>query len=137
MKSPSSPPPLRLGEESLTWQEQRLLAQFRNVRHWEPNASVRNLKPIHGTVERLVRKWNLGELIPAEQIIIRQWKELLGSDRAQRCQPVRITGGTRLIIAVAHPVLRQELEFEKRAILRKLRALPGCESIHSIQFQNR
>lgn len=135
--SPPSPRPTRLGEDTLTWQEQRLLAQFRNIRHWEPNASTRNLKPIHGTVERIVRKWNLGELIPAEQTLIRHWKELLGPERAQRCQPVRIAGGTRLVVAVAHPVLRQELEFEKRQILRKLRALPGCESIHSIQFQNR
>jgi hypothetical protein len=135
--SPSPARSPRLGEESLTWQEQRLLAQFRNVRHWEPHASGRNLKPIHGTVERLMRKWNLGELIPAEQTIIRHWKELLGPERAQRCQPVRIAGDTRLVVAVAHPVLRQELEFEKRNILRKLRALPGCESIHSIQFQNR
>lgn len=66
---------------------------------------------------------------------MQHWKGILGKERAALCQPLRIIDGSRLIMVVSNPTLRQELEFDKRQILRKIRALPSCENIRHLQIR--
>ncbi len=125
----------RLDEASLSAQESRLLARFRGLAGKTSPGSLSRTKPVSDPIRKIVRRWNLGELSTPQQTIIQNWKKIVGLERAALCQPLRIVDGSRLIMVVGNPTLRQELEFDKRKILRRIRALPSCENIRHLQIR--
>lgn len=85
-------------------------------------------------VEVLVQRFSIGRERP-EQVIMANWRELVGESNANRCAPERIDSEGRLVVAVANPVLRRELHFSREKIVRKLRLLKGCSEIRDIEFR--
>jgi len=67
-----------------------------------------------------------------ERTILAHWKDLLGEERCQRCAPARLQRDGTLVVLAPNPVVRQELSFEKRKLLGKIRRLPGCAFVRSI-----
>lgn len=67
-----------------------------------------------------------------ERTILTHWKDLLGEERAHRCAPARLQRDGTLVVLAPNPVVRQELSFEKRRLLGKIRKLPGCAFVRSI-----
>ncbi len=64
--------------------------------------------------------------------ILSNWAALLGPEYASRCQPLRLSEGNTLIISVPNATLRQQLHFQKNALLKKLQALPLCRGMQNI-----
>ena len=70
-----------------------------------------------------------------EEIIMRNWKHILGSARAHRCSPERVVNEDTLVVFVGNPTLRNELIFDKRSILKRIQAIPECKGIKALQFR--
>lgn len=105
-----------------------------NLRGLPENRSRSRLRPelrIDSVVEVLLERHQIGQTKPAETIMA-HWKELVGSTAAHRCAPLRIDERGNLFVAVANPVIKQELLFRKRQILARLQQLPGCEHLNDI-----
>ena len=65
--------------------------------------------------------------------ILRDWAELVPARLAERTSPLALEDSfSRLKVHCANAVVRAEFEFEKTAVLRRLRALPGGEKIRSL-----
>lgn len=73
---------------------------------------------------------NTGET--PERTILAHWKKLLGPERAGRCAPARLQRDGTLVVLAPNPVVRQELSFEKRKLVAKIRRLPGCGFVRAI-----
>ena len=71
----------------------------------------------------------------AEQSIRDHWPELVGTANASYSHAVRIERG-RLLVLAAHSVVRNELFHHREEIARRIRALPGCEGIKSINLRS-
>jgi hypothetical protein len=89
---------------------------------------------IDSLVEVLIQRFSIGRERP-EQVIMANWRELVGDRNANRCAPERIDSENRLVVAVANPVLRRELHFARAQIVRKLKKLKGCHDIRDIEFR--
>ncbi len=73
----------------------------------------------------------------AQSVIRENWKKCVPVRLATRCEPRELRDGrTTLVVAGENALVRQELEFAKRRILKKIRALDGCEKIEKIVFTN-
>jgi hypothetical protein len=69
-----------------------------------------------------------------ERSLVENWSEVFGR-MASRCNPVRIKECT-LIISVTNQTLRSELQFQKRAILQRIRKLDHCENIRELVIRS-
>jgi predicted nucleic acid-binding Zn ribbon protein len=63
-----------------------------------------------------------------------RWSDLVGEAVAAKSRPSRIVG-RRLIVEVASSVWANELEFRKRGLLEKIRALPQTGDLEELRFQ--
>ncbi len=70
-----------------------------------------------------------------ERTILAHWKEILGPDRADRCAPARLQRDGTLVVLAPNPVVRQELSFDKRRLVAKIRRLPGCGFVRTIMLR--
>ena len=84
-------------------------------------------------MEVILEKYQLGKPRP-EQVIMENWKQIMGPENAHRSCPTRIIRKRRLLVAVANTTLRQELYFHRHMILNRIRRLPGCEGIKELTF---
>lgn len=65
------------------------------------------------------------------------WAQIVPENLASRCAPAELRANfTTLVVACENAVVRQQAEFEKRNLLKRLRALPGCEKLKKITFTN-
>lgn len=72
-----------------------------------------------------------------QSLINENWPNLVPEELASRCAPVELRAGlTTLVVACESAVIRQQLEFKKRILLKKIRALRGCDRIKKIVFSN-
>lgn len=88
------------------------------------------------TMESLLR--SRGIFGGSIQSVIREnWAATVPADLAARCVPVELRDAlTTLVVACENAVVRQQIEFRKRALLKKIRALPGCAGIRKISYAN-
>jgi len=122
---------------------------YRFSRHVENLvANLRGLPENHSPFERPVR--DMGELVerlakrhPAlseteslEDRIRDQWEAIVGPANARHCRPSRIERERSLVISVSNPVIRQELQFNKRHLLANLRSVKGGEAIRELIFKS-
>jgi len=115
-------------------QAEALIADMRKVPGESSSAHIRDVIPLDNVVEVILQKYRIGRA-SVEDTIMAQWRDIVGEQTAHRCRPHKIVEGRRLVIITNNAVLRQELEFRKRDILRKVRALPQCESVREIAFR--
>jgi hypothetical protein len=124
---PEAPQPFsKLAEE--------LVGEFRRVAYHEPRRAVkRPTKNLSAIIEELMIKNQIGRP-SAEQSIRDQWPALVGTANATYSHAARIDRG-RLIVLAAHSVVRNELFHHREEIVRRIRALPGCEGVKSLNIR--
>ena len=72
-----------------------------------------------------------------QSIVRERWAEIVPANLASRCAPAELRDGMRtLVVGCESAVVRQQIEFRKRGILKKIRTLPQCENISKIVFSN-
>lgn len=73
----------------------------------------------------------------AQSVIRENWETIAPAALVHRCEPAELRDGlTTLVIVCENATVRQELEFSKRAMLKKIRTLHGCARIKKISFAN-
>jgi hypothetical protein len=113
---------------------EELVGDLRGVPFTEPRRQVkRPTKPLAGLIEELMVKYQVGRP-SAEQTIRNHWVELVGTANAGYSHAVRIDKA-QLLILVSHSVVRSELLHHRAEILQRLRQLPGCEGIKSLNLR--
>ena len=116
-------------------QAESLIADLRNVPYEKSPAKLGDMVVLENLVEVIFEKYKIGRA-SVEDTIMSQWRDIVGEQTAHRCRPHKIIDGRRLIIITNNAVLRQELEFRKRDILRKLRTLPQCENLRDLVLRS-
>lgn len=111
---------------------ENLIAQFRGLPGNLSRSTLRESKSINGILENCLKVYKIGEARPTDQIMA-NWKSIVGEKNAHRCCPKTLSRGN-LVIAVANPVVRSELQFIRGRIMEEIRALPGCGGITGITF---
>jgi len=113
---------------------EELVGEFRGVSFDEPRRAVkRPTKGLHLLIEELLIKNQIGRP-SAEQTIRDQWSALVGSANASYSHAARIERG-RLIVLAAHSVVRNEIFHHRDEIVARIRKLPGCEAIKSLNIR--
>jgi hypothetical protein len=105
-----------------------LLANLRGVPEDRGRSTDRELKTMDEAMGEAFKKMRLDKPVP-EDMIIAHWSELLPLKLARRCAPLKMVDGGRLVIQC-------ELRFHERALLAKIRDLPGCTEVKSLAFVN-
>ena len=114
---------------------ENLIADLRNLPHNRNRSRIRDEKPLGDLMDLLTEKHNI-EQPSCEKIIMKHWRDIVGSEMAHRCKPQTILHGNMLVIVTANPTLRNELSMRKHGMLKKIRALPTCQNIQEIFFKH-
>jgi hypothetical protein len=113
---------------------EELVGEFRGIPTEEPRRSVkRATQPLHAVIEQLLQKHQIGRSSP-EQTIRDQWPALVGAANASYSHPARIERN-RLIVLAAHSVVRNELFLHREEIVARIRKLPGCGIVKSLNLR--
>ena len=114
---------------------QNLLANLRGLPEDRGRSSDRPMKTMDDAVQDAFRKLRLDKPVP-ETAIVANWHTLLPMKLARRSAPLRVLEGGRLVIQCENSVIKSEVRFHERAMLAKIRALPGCQEVRSLTFVN-
>lgn len=113
---------------------EELVGDFRNIANDEPRRAIkRPTKNLSAIIEELMVKNQIGRP-SAEQSIRDQWPALVGTANATYSHAARIERG-RLIVLAAHSVVRNEIFHHREEIVARIRKLPGCEAIKSLNIR--
>lgn len=100
----------------------------------EPRRSVkRATQPLATVVEQLMAKHQIGRP-SVEQTIRDRWPEIVGPANAAYSHAAAIERN-RLLVLTSHSVVRNELFHHRDAILQRLRQIPGCETLKSLNLR--
>jgi hypothetical protein len=93
----------------------------------------RPTRPLTELIEELLQKNQIGRSSP-EQNIRDRWVELVGPSNAAHSHAARIERN-RLIVLVPHSVVRNELFHHRDEIVSRIRKLPGCADVKSLNLR--
>lgn len=113
---------------------QNLIANLRGLPEDRGRSRIRDTRTIDELMQRLVQRHSIGIASP-EDTIRDAWPSIVGASNDQFAQPSRIERERCLVIAVSDPVVRQELQFNKPLIIKRIRALAGCGKIREVVFR--
>ena len=100
----------------------------------DPRRSVkRPTQDLHAVIEQLMTKHPIGRP-SAEQTIRDHWAEIVGAANATYSHAAMIERN-RLVVLASHAVVRNELFHHREQIVAKIRQLPGCETIKSLNLR--
>lgn len=100
----------------------------------EPRRSIkRPTQPLAALVDQLLTKHQIGRDSP-EQRIRDRWTQIVGAANASYSHPAMIERN-RLVVLASHAVVRNELFHHREAILARIREIPGCEKIKSLNLR--
>ena len=108
-----------------------IIADFRGLPHTVTSSSRSQPTPLDNLLVMLQEKYRLEKPSP-ERSLVENWEMVFGSSLCERCHPVRIKDERILVISVTNQTLRSELQFMKRAILKKIQSLEHCSDIKDI-----
>lgn len=111
---------------------ENMIASLRGLPADSFSSYTRPVKPIGDILGQVLEHYKI-ELTPVEETIMQNWRQLLGK-HAPRCAPESVDGPA-LVIRAANPVIREEIRFNERLILRKIQKLPRCSTIRTIKFR--
>src|SRR5580698_8377368 len=107
----------------------KLIGDFRGLPLDEPaKMRRRETKDLASVIEELRIRHGIGRTTP-EQSLRDLWSELVGAANASYSHPARIDYGRRLIVAVSHSVVRNELFLHRAAIVERIQKVPGCAGV--------
>lgn len=112
-----------------------MIADFRGLPRTVTNSSRRQPVPLDNLLVVLKEQYKLETPSP-ERSLVESWDSIFGSSLAGRCHPVRIKDKNTLIISVTNQTLRSELQFQKRAILQRIRKLEHCSEICDLRIRS-
>lgn len=113
---------------------EELVGDLRGVGYDEPRRSFkRPTKDLHALIDELMTKHQIGRP-SAEQSIRDQWPAIVGAANASYSHAARIEKN-RLLVLAAHSVVRNEIFHHRDEILARIRKLPGCETIKSLNIR--
>ena len=112
-----------------------IIADFRGLPRTVTHSSRKAPTSLQSLLVVLKEQYKLDSPSP-ERTLVENWDDVFGSSLAQRCNPVRIKDGHTLIISVTNQTLRSELQFQKRAILQKIRKLEHCGGIRELRIRS-
>jgi hypothetical protein len=113
---------------------EELVGDLRGVPFEEPRrAKKRATQPLSTVIEQLMVKHQIGRP-SAEQSIRDHWPEIVGVANASYSHAARIERG-RLIVLAAHSVVRNEIFHHRDEIVARIRRLPGCEALRSLNIR--
>ncbi len=114
---------------------EELVGELRGIPYDEPRrAKKRATQPLAAVVEQLMQDHHIGRS-SVEQTIRDHWPELVGAANASYSHAVRVERN-RLLVLTLHAVVRNELFHHREAIVARLRQLPGCGEIKSLNLRN-
>lgn len=114
---------------------EELVGELRGVPYAEPRRSrKRPAQSLAAVVEQLMVKHQIGRDSP-EHTIRHHWAELVGAANATYSHPAMIERG-RLKVLVSHAIVRNELFLHRDDIVRRIRALPGCSAVKSLNLRS-
>jgi hypothetical protein len=111
------------------------IADFRGLPRNVTYASTRDPTPLDSLLVVLKEQYKLEQPSP-ERSLVENWSQVFGSSLAGRCNPVRIKDDHTLIVGVANQTLRSELQFQKRAILKRIQQLEHCDRIKDLLIRS-
>src|SRR3954468_22955857 len=113
---------------------EELVGDLRGVAFDDPKRSrKRAAQSLAALIEDLLQKNQIGRSSP-EQLIREHWIELVGSANASYSHPARIERN-RLIVLAAHSVVRNELFHHRDEIVARIKKLPGCAHVKSLNLR--
>ena len=112
---------------------ENLIANLRSLPEDENRSVLSEPFKVDTLMEVILERHNLGKPRP-EQVILENWKHIMGAENAPRTFPTKIIRKRRLLVSVVNSTLRQELSFHRHMILNRIRRLPGCEGIKELTF---
>jgi hypothetical protein len=111
-----------------------LVGDLRRVPSEEPPRSrKRATQPLAALLEELLQKHQIGRSSP-EQTIRDHWVQLVGSANAAYSHPARIERN-QLVVLAAHAVVRNELFHHRAEIVARIKKLPGCCGVKSLNLR--
>jgi hypothetical protein len=111
-----------------------LVGELRRVPFDEPKRSKkRATQSLADVVEQLLQKHQIGRESP-EHTIREQWKTIVGAANATYSHPAMIERN-RLVVLASHSVVRNELFHHRDEIVARIRKLPGCEHVKSLNLR--
>ena len=114
---------------------EELVGDFRGIPFEEPRRSKkRPTLPLAGLVESILTQHQIGRE-SAEHTIRAQWPALVGPANATYSHAVRIERERRLVVHVAHSVVRNELFLHRAEIVARIQKLPGCAAIKELNLR--
>ena len=114
---------------------EELVGELRGVPYDEPRrAKKRATQSLAAVVEQLMTKHQIGRDSP-EHTIRAHWPALVGPANAGYSHAVRIERDKRLVIHVAHSVVRNELFLHRAEIVERIQKLPGCAKIKELNLR--
>ena len=113
---------------------EELIGDLRGIASDEPRRSrKRATQPLATVVEQLMQKYQIGRDSP-EHVIRAHWAEFVGAANASYSHPAKIERN-RLVVFAAHSVVRNELFLHRESIVARIRELPGCGNIKSLNLR--
>ena len=124
------------GFKKLTsFHERKLVANFLEMPMGEDMTKFREPLSMKELIEKTWENWGLGDEKTPEESISENWQKLVGKKLCLKCAPERLhpSSGILFIRTSGGPV-RQELSFQKKGILEKIKKLEGCSEIKDLKF---
>ena len=113
---------------------EELVGDLRGIPPEGPRRAIkRPTQPLAALVEQLMVKHQIGRP-SAEQSIRDHWTEIVGTANAEHSHAARIERG-RLVVLAAHSVVRNEIFHHRDEIVARIRKLPGCETLRSLNIR--
>ncbi len=110
---------------------QKLISQFRGLKTGiDERAPVASSKEL---VDQIFLELKIGEVSPLKAIHD-SWNNLIPKKFAGLCEPSEMSA-TVLYVRTNSSVIKQELSFEEKRILAKVKRLAGCSALRKIKFQ--
>lgn len=113
---------------------EELVGDLRGLDSEIPRRSVkRPTQDLKAIIEQLVAKHHIGQ-DSIEHTLRERWPGIVGPANANYSHPVTIERN-RLLVLVSHAVVRNELFHHREQILERLRQIPGCATIKSLNLR--
>ena len=112
-----------------------LIATFRGLPKDRSRAYFRDEQNLESVMDKVIMRFQIEEGRP-EEAIMAQWTSIVGNKNAKFAHPHRLDRGYRLFVLVNNPVVKQEMQFHKKLILKRLSQVPWCEGIRELVFRS-
>lgn len=110
---------------------ENLIASLRGLPQDRSRSVLRESTPLSQVVPGILEKYRIG-LPSREETIMQNWDTIVGPANAQFVNLLKIERERRVFVAVSNPIVRQELFFHRKTLLKRIQALPGCGDLREL-----